>query len=155
MLDKPSFNIIFDLHDVIFDFHDEYRGTEKQFSVIPGMPPLLHQLHTQTDAYGKPRHRLFVLSNSPADSYHNYITYHSPIFSYFDGIVMSALSGFKKPDSQAYLYLLEKYNLPPATCIFIDDKEENVATARTLGMAGIVCRGPEPLLYDLKKHSVF
>lgn len=153
-INHPSFNIIFDLRDVLFLYHPSHRGTPQQFSVIKDMITLLHQIHAQTNTIGKPRHRLFVLSNATLDSYHNFVTNHASIFSYFEGIVVSALSGFKKPDERAYTYLLAKYNLDPATCIFIDDKEENIDAARSVGMEGIVCKTPAQVKEILSTYNV-
>ncbi len=151
---QPSFNIIFDLRDVLFLYHPQHRGTPAQFTVIKDMAIVLHQIHAQTNKVGRPRHRLFVLSNATQDSYHNFITYHPEIFSYFEGIVVSAFSGFQKPDEQAYMYLVDKYNLDPHSCIFIDDKYENVASARSVGMEGIVCTTPTHVKEELKKYKV-
>ncbi len=153
-LDNSSFNIIFDLRDVLFLYHAQHRGTPEQFTVIKDMAVLLHQIHAQTNHRGQQRHRLYVLSNATQDSYHNFISYHPTIFSYFQGIVVSAFSGFQKPDEEAYLYLLNKYNLAPQNCIFIDDKDENVASARAVGMHGIVCTTPAQVKAELKAYNV-
>lgn len=152
--DQPSFNIIFDLRDVLFLYHPQERGTPHQFTVIKDMIAVLHQIHAQTNHLGKQRHRLFVLSNATIDSYHNFVSHHAPIFSYFEGIVVSALSGFKKPDERAYIYLLEKYNLDPVHCIFIDDKQENIDAARSVGMEGIVCKTPAQVKVALSTYNV-
>lgn len=151
---KPSFTIIFDLRDVLFLYHAQHRGTPQQFTVIKDMVAILHQIHAQTDHIGKPRHRLFVLSNATIESYHNFISNHPAIFSYFEGIVVSASSGFQKPDERAYLHIVHKYNLTPEQCIFIDDKEENVASARLVGMQGIVCSTPAQVHQELKTYNV-
>lgn len=148
-LPMPSFNIIFDLRDVLFLYHPHHRGTPAQFTAIKEMIGLLHQISAQTNQIGKPRHRLYVLSNATQESYHNFISYHADIFSYFQGIVVSAFSGFQKPDREAYTYLLNKYDLDPDTCIFIDDKQENIAAAQAVGMHGIVCTTPTQVKQDL------
>lgn len=51
-----------------------------------------------------------------------------------DGGVFSYETGYMKPDRRIYKYFLDKYNLDPSTCIFFDDKEENVKAARNVGM---------------------
>jgi HAD superfamily hydrolase (TIGR01509 family) len=36
---------------------------------------------------------------------------------------------------------MERYGLEPSECVFIDDRPENVAAAKALGMEGIVFEG--------------
>lgn len=154
MKNKPSYNLIFDLRGILFTYHPEFRGTEKQFAAIGKMIALLHQLHAQTNQFGKPRHRLYVLSNASLNSHHNFMTYHAAIFSYFDGIVTSAKSGYEKPDSRAYEYLLEKYNLASKTCIFIDDNPVNVSAAKALGIMSILGENPLQIKQELENYNV-
>lgn len=61
----------------------------------------------------------------------------SSIFKYFDGGVASCEVGIRKPDPAIYQELIKKYNLDPEDTVFIDDKLENVETARQLGLWGI------------------
>ena len=42
-----------------------------------------------------------------------------------------------KPDSGIYQCLLEKYGLRAEECLFFDDREENVAAARELGIQAV------------------
>ncbi len=46
-----------------------------------------------------------------------------------------------KPDERIYKYLLEKYQLLPKECFFLDDREENVEAARRTGMRAAVFDG--------------
>jgi HAD superfamily hydrolase (TIGR01509 family) len=154
MQHNPSYNIIFDLNDVLFRHQPEHRGTAQQFIVIKEMVNLLHQIHAQSDSIGKKQHQLYVLSNAPLDIHHHLMIYHTPLFSYFDGISTSGISGFKKPDIRAFLHILEKYNLKASDCIFIDDKQENVASAQSVGMIGILCTNAEQVLQELRQYQV-
>ncbi len=49
------------------------------------------------------------------------------------GGIVSYQVGFKKPDKKIYQILIDRYNLDPLKCIFYDNKEENVNTARSVG----------------------
>ncbi|MBK7132149.1 MAG: HAD-IA family hydrolase [Bacteroidales bacterium] len=62
-------------------------------------------------------------------------------FKYFDGGVISAEAKASKPDLKIYNILLEKYNLVPNECLFIDDLEVNVRAAEAAGMNGLVTFG--------------
>ena len=55
---------------------------------------------------------------------------------FFDGIVVSADIHCIKPSAKIYQYLLERYDLIPEECLFIDDRLENVSGAIEVGMQG-------------------
>lgn len=57
---------------------------------------------------------------------------------YFDAVYYSHLIRLRKPDPEIYEYVLADAELTPAETLFIDDLEENVATARMLGIQGVV-----------------
>lgn len=55
-----------------------------------------------------------------------------------DGKVISYEVKKMKPDEAIYRELFERYDLNPRECIFVDDRPENIETAQTLGMQGIL-----------------
>ena len=67
----------------------------------------------------------------------------------FDGIVCSFKEGIAKPDPEIYKLLLSRYDLKAEECVFIDDTEENVLSAKKLGFAGIVFTGYEDAVAGL------
>ena len=69
------------------------------------------------------------------------------IYKYFDGGVASCEVGCEKPDLEIYRILLQKYNLKPTNCVFIDDKVDNIETAKKIGIRGIVFQEGETDLY--------
>ncbi len=73
---------------------------------------------------------------------------------YMDGGIVSFQVGLTKPDPRMYRRFLEKYGLQPDSCMFIDDAEQNVTTARKLGFAGIVFQSYDDLLEGLRKAGV-
>ncbi len=69
------------------------------------------------------------------------IDYNINRFEFFklaDGAVYSCDVESMKPEKECYLALLNKYNLKPEECIFIDDIKENVEAANKLGIKGIL-----------------
>lgn len=56
---------------------------------------------------------------------------------YMDGGVFSCEVGVVKPDAEIYRILCEKHRLNPEECVFLDDFEANVETARAFGMKAI------------------
>lgn len=67
----------------------------------------------------------------------------------FDGIVVSGEEGMIKPDPRLYQTLLERYDIDPATAIFIDDNKANVDAAEALGIHGIHFHAPRQLRDEL------
>ena len=60
-----------------------------------------------------------------------------------DGGCLSHQEHLTKPDPEIYKRFLDKYDLNPAECIFIDDTKENVEIAVELGFKGIVFESQE------------
>jgi putative hydrolase of the HAD superfamily len=54
--------------------------------------------------------------------------------SIFDKIYSSNVIGFKKPSIQYYAYILNDLNENPADIIFYDDSQENIESAKLLGI---------------------
>ena len=55
----------------------------------------------------------------------------------FDGIVISAEEGLRKPDPAIYELGATRVGLEPADCVFVDDLPGNLKPARALGMATV------------------
>lgn len=55
----------------------------------------------------------------------------------FDAILCSGDTGLAKPDPAAYRLAARQLGLATTACAFVDDVEENVAAARTLGMPAL------------------
>ncbi|MCL2131626.1 MAG: HAD family phosphatase [Lentimicrobiaceae bacterium] len=55
------------------------------------------------------------------------------INDYFDKIYLSCEIGICKPDRRIFDYMVADARLIPEDCLFIDDGEKNIETAKTLG----------------------
>jgi len=55
----------------------------------------------------------------------------------FDGVVISALEGYRKPEPEAFLLAARRLSLPPAACVLVDDKPRNILAAAAVGMPGV------------------
>src|SRR5690606_11825960 len=79
--------------------------------------------------------RLFLLSNQTTPrTNHLKNTCDS---SLFEQIFFSNEIGMKKPNEDIFQYVLDKISCLPHECIFIDDAQENILTAKKLGIHGI------------------
>lgn len=56
----------------------------------------------------------------------------------FDKIYSSNLIGFKKPDIEFYRFILNDLNENPSNIIFYDDRQENIESAKLLGINSIL-----------------
>ncbi|OJA11699.1 hypothetical protein AZE42_02093 [Rhizopogon vesiculosus] len=80
---------------------------------------------------------VFAMSNISAPDYEVLRTKPAD-WSLFDDIFTSAGVGERKPNLGFYKAVLSRTGADPSRTIFVDDKMENVLSARSLGMCGIV-----------------
>ncbi len=106
---------------------------------IPGMGAVVARLR----AAGR---GLYLLSNISREFAAN--AHELPILQGFHGMVMSGPLGIVKPERGIYEHLLQKYNLDPATCVFVDDRAINIEGARAAGIAGYLFDGNASRLMD-------
>ena len=73
-----------------------------------------------------------------------------------DGHVYSYEVHKLKPYIGIYKELLDKYNLNPSECIFLDDRKENIITACNLGIHGenVEANNYNSLIDSLKKYNI-
>ena len=69
----------------------------------------------------------------------------------FEAFFTSCYLGIRKPDRRIYQIALDVLQRDPERAIFIDDREENVAAAASLGIHGIQYKGSQPLAADLAR----
>lgn len=76
-------------------------------------------------------------------------------YQFFCPVLLSFQIRVAKPHNRAYEILLESLERPASECIFIDDKEENVAAARALGIDAIQFFSAEQLQEELEERNIF
>lgn len=96
----------------------------------------------------KKTHPVYILSNFQ-DRPFDQLLEAQPFMKEADGMVVSAKVKMAKPESEIYLHLLKEYGLDASTCLFIDDREENIEACRQVGMQGIVFHSPQQLEREL------
>lgn len=60
-----------------------------------------------------------------------------PVDELFETVVDSAFVGCRKPDPRIYELTLERVELPPEACLFVDDMEINCEAAEELGIRSV------------------
>ena len=87
--------------------------------------------------------RIFVLSNTSKVFYDLLEDQLSPLKELLDGFVLSCDIKAIKPDLAMFKEILDKYQLDPTNCVFLDDIENNTIAAEKLGIRA----------YQVKKRS--
>ena len=84
------------------------------------------------------KYKLFLLSNTD----HTHIekfehnegqTFARDFYSCFEKVYFSYEIGIRKPDENAFKYVINNHNLNPKKTLFVDDKKENTDMAEKLG----------------------
>lgn len=73
---------------------------------------------------------------------------------WFDGKVVSGEEKTRKPFLDIYEMVINRYEVDPASAVYIDDNARNLVPARELGMAAIHFKNPAQLREDLKTLGV-
>ncbi len=89
-------------------------------------------------------HRLFLLSNT-SGLHAEYFEREYPVFDCFQDAVYSHTAKSLKPDRKIFEEAVRQFDLDPGATVYIDDRDENVAAGRRLGLHAI--------LYDYDRHE--
>ena len=98
-------------------------------------------------------YHVYILSN-----YSSYMLDHTKKELTFrremDGEVFSCYAKQLKPDAEIYQIILNKYQLKPEECVFIDDRSENCRGAQEQGIHTICFKDFKQVTADLEKLGV-
>jgi len=130
-----------DICDAWIDRHDEmFAGS------IPGSVEILEELRAREVP-------LYALTNWSAETFPA-ARARFEFLQWFRGILVSAVVKLLKPDARIYEHFLETFAIDPASAIYIDDRRNNVDTAVTLGMHGIVFTDAAALRAELARFGL-
>jgi HAD superfamily hydrolase (TIGR01509 family) len=115
------------------------------FELEPAMIELAHRLSE--------RYRVFLLSNI-GDLHWVHLSREYRLHAIGHGALPSYIAGVMKPHPAIYAEAERRFALEPAATVFIDDRSDNIATARARGWHGIVHRGYADTLGDLQTLGV-
>jgi HAD superfamily hydrolase (TIGR01509 family) len=106
------------------------RWPEMLADPIDGMQELVRELLAE----GVP---LYAISNFSTETFHLAREAFPPLDA-FAGIVVSGEERVAKPDASLFRILVDRFELDPARCVYVDDVPTNVETAGRLGFrAGV------------------
>jgi len=100
----------------------------------------------------KSHYRTGLLSNAWSDL--RELLHRLGIADAFDVMVISAEEHLMKPDPAIYRLALERLGVQAEEAVFVDDREENVQAARSLGIHGIQYRSREQVFAKLRALGI-
>jgi len=125
----------------------------KAYDSVKGIMGKYDYTENWIDSLKKAGYKIYGITNFTPSGYEQ--CYESISFvEKFDGCIFSFQEGVIKPEPEIYKILLDRYNLEPSECVFIDDTKENVEGAKALGFSGIVFSGYEDAVSQLTNLEV-
>jgi glucose-1-phosphatase len=102
---------------------------------IPGMRQLL--------ARAARRLPLYAFSNTNVPHVEYFSAQFSDLLGHFREIFVSSKIGLRKPDAEAYDYVVKAIGVPAHRVVFFDDLAENIAGARACGLTAVHVTSPD------------
>jgi glucose-1-phosphatase len=96
---------------------------------IPGVAALLRQAKALVP--------LYVFSNSNPTHHAYWAREYADTPANFEKIFVSCSLGRRKPEAEAFALVASEIGVPPENVLFFDDTDENVKSARSLGMRAV------------------
>jgi 2-haloacid dehalogenase len=115
------------------------------FELEPAMVELAHRLSE--------RYRVYLLSNV-GDLHWTHLSREYRLHAIGHGALPSYVAGIMKPHAGIYAEAERRFALEPAATVFLDDRPENIATARRRGWGGIVHTDARSTLAALRRLGV-
>ena len=100
------------------------------YQLAPGLPTFMNQLPTTVSSCWCLSNDVSTWSSRLREMHH--------LQNWFDGFIISADIGLRKPDPVIYHQLLSRITSPANQCILVDDKPQNLDAAARLGMRTIL-----------------
>lgn len=130
----------------IEQFYDRW---EEMFSGV-----ITENVEIQQKLIANPNYKVYALTNWSGEKWDRALELF-PFFNDFKGVVVSGTEKTRKPFDDIYQLILDRYQLNPATTLFIDDNLDNVIAARKNGITTIHYTGKIKLEILLEKSGVF
>ena len=115
------------------------------FELQPSMVALANRLSA--------RYRVYLLSNI-GDLHWQHLSREYELHRIGHGALPSFVAGVMKPHEGIYAEAERRFSLTPGETVFIDDRAENIATARGRGWHGIVHAGYDTTVGELRGLGV-
>lgn len=97
--------------------------------------------------------RIYALTNWSAETFPIALAKYE-FLHWFDGIVVSGVERKRKPFSEFYHLLLDRYKVKADEALFIDDNLRNINAASDIGLDVIHFTSPNQLKSELEKRDI-
>lgn len=143
--DEQEFLDDFFLDRRAFDHRAFIRTVAGAYAWLPGMEALLQELQ----GAGCSMH---AFSNYPV--WYRLIEERLSLSRYLEWSFVSCMTGYRKPDPDAYRCVLDGLGIDARELLFVDDRESNCAAARELGIDALCFDGASSLRRSLVDAGV-
>lgn len=109
------------------------------------------EIFRQLKASGK--YKIYALTNWQADLFNIALVRYN-FLHWFDGRVVSGEEKIRKPFPEFYQRLLNRYDVDPATALFVDDNLRNVKAAEDQGIKSIHFTSPTQLRKEFEAYNI-
>lgn len=137
---------VWSLEQIVDSFVENDRSIEKElracFQDVKGIIIQREYAIPWIKQLKKEGYQVLVLSNFPEKTYED-CKEEMSFLDETDGGILSYRDRVIKPDEAIYKLLMERYDLKAEECVFLDDVEKNLVTARQLGMKTILFQNKE------------
>ena len=99
-------------------------------------------------------YELYVLSNWPEPLYDKEKDNKLSFRKYMNGCMWSCHAKCIKPEPAIYKKLIKTFNLDPARCVFLDDRQENLDAAAEFGMHTVLAKHHDYAVQQLRALGV-
>lgn len=134
---KKQFNLSFSIKEILEKIKQAY------LAVMTVNEELLVFAEKLKDNY-----KVAMITNSHIN--HADINKKRGFYQHFNPCIVSTDVGLLKPQKEIFELALKKLNLKAEECIFIDDREKHLNTAKSLGFHTILFKNNKQLLKDLE-----
>jgi 2-haloacid dehalogenase len=131
-----------------FNIRSYYGNWEKMLGgPIHDTVEIFRYLKFQTDK------KLYALTNWSHETFPVALQKYD-FLHWFDGRLVSGEEKTRKPFADIYQKLIERFNIDPATSIYVDDNERNLYPAKELGFTTIHFNSAQQFKKELQKFGI-
>lgn len=115
---------------------------EKTFRIYPEIISFIKKIKTQSI-------KTAVLSNTIKPHVEIIVKHNG--YKNFDVVILSCRVHLQKPDPKIYLLTAKRLGIKPKECIFIDDEEKNLKSAKKLGMKTVLAKNTKQVINSVSR----
>lgn len=127
------------------------QESERLFELVKKSLVLLPQTEHVLKTVKNKNYNVYCLSNISPELF-TYLSAKHSLFDLFDGIVTSGAEKTAKPGKRIFEILIERFELQPEECLFIDDSAANTKTATELGITSITFKGLDSCYEEIGRY---